>query len=105
LWLFSQVINIKGLSYIDESGKVYQTTPQEVFNNLSILITPSFKGKVWYEKDPRNLTITIYGEPADNSINDLEVSYRLTGPRFDFKKWSNFSDSVSEGFNLDKLLK
>ena len=105
LWLFSKVINIKGLSYIDENGKIYQITPQEIFNNLSILITPSFKGKVWYEKDQENLTITIYGEPVDNSMTELEISYRLTGPRFDFKKWSNFFNSISEGFNLDKLLK
>jgi len=34
----------------------------------------------------------------------LEVSYRLTAPRFDWKGWSNYADSKWEGLNLDKLL-
>lgn len=71
LWLFSKATNLKNN-----------------FDNLIVSLTPSFDGRVWYEKDPLGKKITFYGS------KDGEVSYRLTAPRFDSDKWSNYSDEI-----------
>ncbi len=84
-WLFGKVTNIG-----------------EHFDDLVVLLTPSFDGKAWYKKDAGKRTVTIYGEGAGDV---LEVSYRLTAPRFDGAEWLNRSKDAEEGFNLDKLLK
>jgi hypothetical protein len=52
-------------------------------NDLTVLLTPSFEGKVWYEKNGNK--ITIYGEKSG------EVSYRFSAPRFDYQKWQNLA--------------
>jgi hypothetical protein len=107
LWLFTQSINIDGRAYIAEDGVVYRTTADELFDNFSALLTPNFAGDVWYEKDVENKTITIYAIPDSKfkiQNSKLEVSYRLTAPRFDWKGWSNYSGDDADGFNLDKLL-
>jgi len=62
----------------------YQTTdfgPE--MENLQIFLTPSFDGRVWYEKNPEKNTLTIHGTQTG------EVSYRMTANRFDWSKWSN----------------
>jgi hypothetical protein len=82
LWLFSRATNL----------------PNN-FEKLTVLLTPSFDGKVWYEKDAAVKKLTIHGDGSG------EVSYRLTAPRFDAGAWTNDSDAKDEGFNLDKLLK
>lgn len=69
------------------------------WNNLTVLLTPSFGGQVWYEKNPAEGKLVIYGSRSG------EVSYRLTAARFDWRNWTNYSDAEHEGFNLDKLLK
>jgi hypothetical protein len=51
--------------------------------DLVVLLTPSFEGKVWYEKNGNK--ITIYGEKSG------EVSYRFSAPRFDYQKWQNLA--------------
>jgi hypothetical protein len=64
--------------------------------------------KVWYKKDQKDMTITIYAEPSSSfeiQNSKLEVSYRLSAPRFDSAKWPNTSDADVEGMNLDKLIK
>ncbi len=81
LWLFAKTTNLK-----------------KNFDAMIVLLTPSFDGRVWYEKDARNLRLTIRGSSAG------EVSYRLTAPRFDWQVWTNMSDAPHEGFNLDKLI-
>ncbi len=77
LWLFRQV---------SDFGKDWE--------NLTILLTPSFDGRVWYEKDADSKKLIIYGIP-DSQLEirhlSLEISYRLTAPRFDHKKWPNVS--------------
>ncbi|MEK7552821.1 MAG: hypothetical protein AAB505_01810, partial [Patescibacteria group bacterium] len=98
-WLFAQTINVGGRSYISKEGRVYTTTPEELFDNMTLLLTPGFDGRVWYEKDVENRKIIIFGS------KNGEVSYRLTAPRFDWKHWTNYSDSEWEGLNLDKSLK
>jgi len=81
LWLFAKVTNLVNN-----------------FNALTVLLTPGFDGRVWYEKLSGNKLI-IHGS------TDGEVSYRLTAPRFDFAKWGNRTSDQEEGFNLDKLIK
>ncbi len=98
VWLFAQTINIDGRAYIAEDGTVYRTTAEEIFDNMTVLLTPGFEGDVWYEKDVENKRITILADKSG------EVSYRLTAPRLDWKSWSNYSEDDWEGLNLDKLL-
>ncbi|KKU91724.1 MAG: Cell wall surface anchor family protein [Candidatus Jorgensenbacteria bacterium GW2011_GWA1_48_11] len=107
LWLFAQAINVDGRSYIAPDGEIYRTTSQEIFDNTTILLTPSFNGKAWYEKDSENRKITIFAIPDSSFIipNSLEVSYRLTAPRFDSARWSNFAPHATfDGLNLDEYL-
>ena len=66
LWLFRKVI--------DASGN---------FAYVNVFLTPSFDGKVWYEKDAANNRIVIHGSSAG------EVSYQLIGRRFDWLSWPN----------------
>ena len=87
LWLFTHTIDVA------KNG----------IKNVVVLLTPSFDGKVWYEKDLANNKIVIHG--ASNSAGDYEVSYRLTAPRFDSKDWTNYSSSDWEGLNLDTYYK
>jgi hypothetical protein len=113
LWLFGQTVNIDGRAYIHNDGTVYRTSAEELFDNFSVLLTPSFAGDVWYEKLADEKKIIIYGQPTSefariNTRNgaNLEISYRLTAPRFDWKKYDgNKRTGDVEGFNLDNLLK
>ena len=68
LWLFYQITDF---------GKNWE--------NLQIILTPGFNGKVWYTKNPANKTLTISGDSAG------EVSYRFTANRYDWKKWTNIA--------------
>ncbi|MEK7626937.1 MAG: hypothetical protein AAB399_02105 [Patescibacteria group bacterium] len=102
LWLFAKTTNLSA----------------EGLDNVTVLLTPNFDGKVWYEK--KNGKIIIYAIPNSSFTipnSSFEVSYRLTAPRFDHEgsqflnvgisTYGNLrpADSTSEGFNLDKLLK
>ncbi|MDD5551083.1 MAG: hypothetical protein PHS34_07480, partial [Candidatus Omnitrophica bacterium] len=51
-------------------------------DDLVVILTPNFEGKVWYKKSGNRLTI--YGDKSG------EISYRLTAPRRDYKDWTNF---------------
>lgn len=79
LWLFSKVTDFG-----------------EDMGYLSVLLTPSFNGnipKVAYEMEPINNRIIIHSEA------DVEVSYRLTAPRFDHEEWKNvLEDDGPSGF-------
>jgi len=87
LWLFGKTTNLE----------------KEGLKNLTVLITPNFAGKIWYEKDEKNLKLIFYAIPEDKNIKNVELSYRLTAPRFDWRDWSNLNENPSmEGFNLDK---
>jgi hypothetical protein len=71
----------------------YQTTDfGKDWGLLTVLLTPSFEGRVWYEKEPSAKQLTLYGDRAG------EVSYRLTASRFDHAQWSNRSTGEAEGF-------
>jgi hypothetical protein len=95
LWLFGKATNIA-----------------KHFGDLTVLLTPAFDGKVWYEKDSSNLRLVVHAYAskdqalstlAGQANDSLEISYRLTAPRFDAAKWTNYADGTEEGFNLDKL--
>jgi len=74
LWLFANVTNSK--NNLDQ---------------LSVLLTPSFDGRVWYEKDASNDRLTIFASPSSPGAarSGYQVSYRLTAPRFDSASWHN----------------
>lgn len=88
LWLFAKTTDLP--RHLDE---------------MTVLLTPAFDGRVWYAADEESMTLTVYGAPTDGgAAKSYEVSYRLTAPRFDAEKWPNTrpADDV-EGMNLDKL--
>ncbi len=61
--------------------------------NLVVLLSGDGNSKVWYQKDPANHRVMVYGNCA------CEVSYRLTAPRFDWADWPNVTqDQISGGF-------
>lgn len=62
LWLFWQVSN-------------------KEMNDLVVILTPGFDGRVWYNKEENKLTIYA-NQPG-------EISYRLILPRKDYKDWGN----------------
>jgi len=85
-------IDFKNLKRGSNLWLFYQTTDfGGEMENLQIILTPSFNGNVWYEKNPLENTLTIYGEASG------EVSYRLTANRFDWRDWSNYADNESSG--------
>jgi len=84
LWLFAKTTNLASN-----------------FDKLTIQLTPAFKGKVWYNKDKENMIVKIYGEADELNTKELEVSYSLSAPRFDFEKWPNYSnDETVEGIKI-----
>lgn len=85
LWLFAKVSNI-----------------YENIDQLNVQLTPSFVGDVWYEKDLKNKKVYIYALPTKKS-SALEVSVRLTAPRYDYEKWSNESESDKALHDLDEF--
>jgi hypothetical protein len=84
LWLFSKTTNLV-----------------KNFDKLSIQLTPSFIGKVWYNKDKENMIVKIYAISDLEENNELEVSYTLTAPRFDSDKWTNYSNDDVDGFIIN----
>ncbi len=79
------------------------TEMPSAMDQLAVLLTPSFDGNVWYHKDTAAGTLTIYGASAPGSMaagaasGGYEVSYRLTAPRFDAAKWTNYGDPSAKG--------
>ncbi len=88
LWLFAKTTNLKNN-----------------FSKMTVLLTPSFNGKVWYEKDIKNNVLKIFASPviSDKSLVDsYSVSYRLTAPRFDSAKWLNTRNEAGvDGFIIN----
>jgi|GEM_PF-2129562 len=80
LWLFGKTTDIR------------KHLPQ-----ASVLLTPAFEGRVSYEKGDGTITLKATSfKPQD----EVEVSYRLTAPRFDADQWSNRTDDDAKGFVL-----
>ncbi len=64
---------------------VYNRIIDPDISNVSVLMTPNSAARTWYKKDGTNRTITLY---ADRPV---EISYRLTAPRFDHDKWKTYT--------------
>lgn len=88
LWLFSKVTNLK-----------------KVFDKLIVQLTPNFSGKVWYEKVGNNKVIVRAVPDSTKNNNTLEVSLRLTAPRFDYEKWANTREPSEVANDLDEFYK
>ena len=58
--------------------------------NLQVILTSGFNGNVWYQKDLKAKTLTIYGS------SDGEVSFRLTGDSF----VASVNDNVAHSLNI-----
>lgn len=71
LWLFAKTTDLKN-HMVD----------------MTVLLSPTFDGKVWYKKNAAGSTLTILAS-ADGLSDGAEVSYRLTAPRFDSEHWTN----------------
>jgi len=80
------VIDFDNLEKKPDPWLFWQTSNKNL-NDVAVLLTSSFEGRVWYEKDGN--TLTIYGDKSD------EVSYRLSAPRIDHEKWDNLADNQS----------
>jgi len=82
LWLFYQITDF---------GKDWK--------NLVVLLTAEGPGQIWYKKDSANNKLTIHSETASSA------SYRLTAPRFDWKKWPNKSESKElKGLIINEII-
>ena len=79
LWLFSKTTDVKNN-----------------MDKLVVLLSPSENTRTWYDIDSEQYTLSIY------STRPTNVSYRFTGPRFDYAQWSNYNDNPSStGFVVD----
>lgn len=87
-----QIIDFENLEKGNDLWLFWQTSNKEI-NDVVVLLTPGFEGKVWYEKEGN--VLVIYGDGQG------EVSYRLSAPRLDFEKWPNFlEDQTLEGIKV-----
>ncbi|MFB6212191.1 MAG: hypothetical protein ABEI53_00005, partial [Candidatus Magasanikbacteria bacterium] len=64
------------------------------WNDLAVLLTSQFRGDTWYEMNESENKLTIFGKIDDTTnyslqTKSLNVSYRLSAPRIDNKKWDN----------------
>jgi len=82
---FSYQINFPELETASDLGLFYRITDfgQDMKDLVVLLSTNDSRAKVWYERDPTNNRLTIFGNC------NCEISYRLTAPRFDHEKWGN----------------
>ncbi len=70
--------------------------------NLTALLTPSFDGRVWYEKNAAANMLTIFSVPDANATcymlhGSCEISYRLTANRYDWQNWPNLVSGQKSG--------
>lgn len=71
----------------------------ENWNRLAVLLSAEGPGQVWYKKDPGSNQLIIYGQIPNS------VSYRLTAPRFDWRKWLNLvEDGGVEGIMVEETI-
>jgi hypothetical protein len=81
----SYTIDFKNLEAGSDLWLFYHITEfGSEWENLQVFLTPSFDGRVWYEKNLAENTLAILGDSAG------EVSYRLTAERFDWGNRTNY---------------
>ncbi len=79
--IFSYVIDFDKLEKGSDLWLFWKTIHQDM-DSLVVLLSPSFEGKVWYEK-VNDSKLIIFAKSSG------EVSYSLTAPRYDYEKWPN----------------
>lgn len=107
---YEYVIDFNNLEKGSDLWLFYQATDfGEDMQYLQVFVTPGFDGRVWYEKDPMNKTVTIFGRPSCQmsdvrcQVSSLEASLRLTANRFDWREWTNrASGDGKHGFVLEE---
>jgi len=86
------VIDFDNLEKGSDLWLFWQTSSKNL-DAVAVLLTPSFDGKTWYNKDGNILTI--YGDEKG------EISYRLSSPRVDYREWGNLAEDQSvKGINV-----
>jgi hypothetical protein len=81
---YEAVINFDEVEKGSDLWLFYQaTTFGEEWKELTVLLTPSFDGRVFYTKDVEGNRLVISG------TEEGEVSMRLTAARYDDAKWPN----------------
>lgn len=90
MWLFSKATDI-----------------EKHFEEMTVLLSPSFNGRVWYEKNRGELKLVIkaildFGTSDTNREAMGEISYRFTAPRFDAQSWPNTTNDEGSGFIIKK---
>jgi len=94
----SQIINSKFQTVIDfnnlEKGSdlwLFWETSNKNLNDVVVILTPGFDGRVWYEKIVQSSKFKVQSSNILTIYSDKEgeVSYRLTAPRKDWLKWPN----------------
>jgi len=81
-----QIIDFESLEKGNDLWLFWQTSNKKI-NDVAVLLTPGFEGRVWYEKQGN--VLVIYGDKQG------EVSYRLSAPRVDSEKWLNLIEDQS----------
>jgi hypothetical protein len=90
------IIDFKNLEKGSDLWLFYQVTDfGNEMENLQVILTPSFNGNVWYQKNPAEKTLTIHGSQAG------EVSYRMTANGWNWRSWSNVAKDLDLNDYLD----
>jgi len=99
---YSYKLDLTGATQASDLWLFNQTTQiaKDNMNGLVVMLTPGFDGNAWYAKDPATGIITIFAKPTE-SAPSLEVSYRLTAPRFNASNFGNVSTSTASGFIIN----
>jgi hypothetical protein len=92
----SYIIDFKNLKIGSDLWLFYQVTDfGGNWENLQVILTPSFNGNVWYEKNPQAKTLIIHGSQTG------EVSYRMTANGWNWGSWSNIAKNLDPNDYLD----
>lgn len=91
---FKNVIDFDNLTEGSNLWLFWQASNKSI-KSLTVLLTPNFDGRAWYEKEGNKLII--YGS------REGEVSFKLSVPRVDYQKWQNLTDDQTlEGIKILK---
>ena len=75
------IIDFNNLEEGSDLWLFWETLHQDL-EKLTVILTPGFDGRVWYEKVGKSKIVIYADQPG-------EVSYTLVAPRYDYKKWPN----------------
>lgn len=88
---YQYIIDFNNLDVASDLWLFWKTIHKDL-DEISVILTPGFDGRVWYKKIGDS-KIIIYSDQvalsSEDLERDLEVSYILFAPRYDYKKWPN----------------